>query len=67
MTKTRLAALLAVLIAGCANEQVLLTNEKGDRRYCNLVYHGAFSRIAATAEFNRCLNEAGAAGFKREN
>jgi hypothetical protein len=66
MTKIHLAALLAVTLAGCANEAVTLTNDKGEHRYCYMMAQGAFSRIAATSEFNKCLNDAGAAGFKKE-
>jgi len=66
MTKIHLTALLAVIVAGCANEEVKLTNDKGEHRYCYRVYQGAISRITATAKFNECLNEAGTAGFKRE-
>jgi hypothetical protein len=63
--RTILLALLTVT-AGCAAQSATLTNDKGEHRYCYKSLAGAMSNIAATAEFNKCLNEAGSAGFKME-
>lgn len=58
--------LILVLLAGCAAQSAQLTNDKGQHRYCYKSSSGAFSNIGATKEFNKCLNEAGAAGFKHD-
>lgn len=60
-----LAALLAVT-AGCAAQSATLTNDKGEHRYCYKSLTGAMSNILAMQEYNKCLNEAGSAGFKLE-
>lgn len=44
-----------------------MVNDKGEKRYCYKSASGAFSNIGATREFNRCLNAAGEAGFKRQD
>lgn len=59
-----LVALLA--LGGCASQSATLTNAKGEHRYCYKSATGAMSNIGATREFNKCLNEAGAAGFKKD-
>jgi hypothetical protein len=60
-----LGALLAVT-AGCAAQSATLTNDKGEHRYCYKSTTGALSNIGAMQEYNKCLNEAGTAGFKLE-
>lgn len=70
MTKIELWAVLlagCVFLAGCVGQSATLVNDKGEKRYCYKSASGAFSNIGATREFNKCLNEAGAAGFKRED
>lgn len=58
--------LLAItLIAGCANTETMLRNDKGEVRYCYLVHDSTLARVPAVAEYNRCLNEAGSAGFRK--
>jgi len=56
---------IAVLISGCANQEVMMTNDKGEHRYCYNVHNGSISSVGAVQEFNKCLNEAGTAGFRR--
>ena len=41
-------------------------NDKGEHRYCYKSTTGPLSNIGAMQEYNKCLNEAGAAGFKLE-
>ena len=57
---------LPLLASGCAAQSAMLVNDKGEKRYCYKSATGAMSNIGAQREFNRCLNEAGAAGFKME-
>lgn len=58
-----LSCLLA--LGGCAAESATLVNDKGEKRYCYKDSGGAMSNIVRSRDFQRCLNEAGAAGFKR--
>jgi hypothetical protein len=64
--KTILLAALLAVTAGCAAQSATLINDKGERRYCYKSATGAMSNIGAQREFNKCLNEAGSAGFKLE-
>jgi predicted NAD/FAD-dependent oxidoreductase len=66
MTKLLALAILALSVAGCSAKTATLTNDKGESRYCYQESSGAISRVVATREFNKCLNDAGAAGFKRQ-
>ena len=66
MTKICIAALLATALAGCANKEVLLINDKGEHRYCYEVHQGGIERFTAGEQFNKCLNDAGTAGFRRK-
>lgn len=59
------ATLLAV--AGCASQSATLVNDKGEKRYCYKSASGTISNIGATREFNKCLNDAGSAGFKKQD
>lgn len=63
----KLASILLVsLLAACAtNVETVLRNDAGQTRYCYLSHDSTLARVTATAEYNRCLNEAGAAGFKK--
>jgi hypothetical protein len=54
-------------LAGCVAQDAVLVNDKGEKRYCYKPASGTFSNIGATQEFTRCLNEAGSAGFKRQD
>jgi len=56
---------LLSLLAGCASDSATLVNDKGEKRYCYKDSGGAFSNIGRSRDFQRCMNEAGAAGFKR--
>lgn len=62
----RILLLSLIVLTGCAAQSAVLTNDKGEHRYCYKSATGAMSNIPAQAEFNKCLNEAGAAGFKLE-
>ncbi len=62
-----IAPMLLLVIAGCATlpDSATLINDKGEKRYCYKSQGGMISNAGAVREFNKCLNEAGAAGFKR--
>jgi hypothetical protein len=63
-----LVAVFCVIgITGCANTETVLKNDKGETRYCYLSHNGSIAVVAATGEYNRCLNDAGTAGFRRVN
>jgi len=55
------------LLAGCSttHTQSTLKNDKGEVRYCYLANDHTLVSMGAMSEYNKCLNEAGAAGFKR--
>ena len=55
----------ATLFGCAANVTTTLKNSSGDTRYCYLVHDSTLARIPAVGEYNKCLNEAGAAGYKK--
>lgn len=60
-----LIALACFSLAGCSS-QAILVNDKGEKRYCYKESSGSIgSGAAATREYNRCLNDAGTAGFRK--
>lgn len=62
----RYAAMLYLLVLTGCSSQAILINDKGEKRYCYKESTASIgSGAAATREFNRCLNDAGTAGFKR--
>lgn len=63
MKKMLYAALL--LLTACANNETIMRNDAGQVRYCYEKHNGTIAAIGAVQEYNRCLNEAGAAGFRR--
>ena len=63
--RTIYLAVLVAMVAGCAAENATLVNEKGEKRYCYKDSGGAMSNIGRSRDFQKCMNEAGAAGFKR--
>jgi hypothetical protein len=73
MKKSVLQMLPAVLIvstaglAGCGTTttETALRNADGQSRYCYLANDHTLISMGAMSEYNKCLNEAGAAGFKR--
>lgn len=66
MRKFPLISVLAALLLGCASQSATLVNDRGEKRYCYREGSGGIgSGAAATREYNRCLNDAGAAGFRR--
>ena len=63
-----IAALFSVVIclAACAtNVETVLRNDAGQMRYCYLSHDSTLARVAAVGEYNKCLNDAGAAGYKK--
>ena len=60
-----LAVLGALALAACANTEATLRNAKGESRYCYLVYGIGGERTTVVDRFNKCLNDAGAEGFRR--
>lgn len=66
MSKFLLMAVVVTALSACAtNVETVLKNDAGQTRYCYLSHDSSLARITATAEYNRCLNEAGSAGFKK--
>lgn len=57
---------VAYLLTACAtNVETALKNDAGQIRYCYLSHDSTLARVTATAEYNKCLNEAGTAGYKK--
>lgn len=54
-----------LLIACATNVETALKNDAGQIRYCYLSHDSTLARVTATAEYNKCLNEAGTAGYKK--
>jgi hypothetical protein len=56
-----------ISLAGCGTTttQSTLKNSSGEVRYCYLANDHTLVSIGAMSEYNKCLNDAGAAGFKR--
>ena len=55
------------LLAGCATTvtEAKLKNDKGETRYCYLSNDHTLVSMGAMSEYNRCLNDAGTAGFRK--
>lgn len=58
---------ILVLNACATNVETAMKNDAGQTRYCYLSHDSTLARVTATGEYNKCLNEAGTAGFKRVN
>jgi uncharacterized protein YceK len=56
-----------IILAGCGTTttQTTMKNSSGEVRYCYLANDHTLVSIGAMTEYNKCLNDAGAAGFKR--
>jgi hypothetical protein len=66
MYKAGIIVLSACALMACAtNIETTLRNDAGQIRYCYLSHDSTLARVTATAEYNKCLNEAGAAGYKK--
>lgn len=59
------AAVVLVLTACATNIETTLRNDAGQTRYCYLSHDSTLARVTATAEYNKCLNEAGTQGYKK--
>lgn len=55
MSKLFIAVSLIATLTACANREVLLINDKGERRYCYEVHDSGIERFAASEQFNKCL------------
>jgi|GEM_PF-6681107 len=60
-----LVGLIALTGCGTTHTQSTLKNDKGELRYCYLANDHTLVSMGAMSEYNKCLNDAGAAGFKR--
>ena len=58
-------AVLSTLAACATNVETVLKNEAGQVRYCYLSHDSTLARVSATAEYNKCLNDAGTSGYKK--
>jgi hypothetical protein len=57
-----------VLTTACTtNTETILKNEKGETRYCYLQLDRTANSNGVAAEYSRCINEAGAAGYRKTN
>ena len=56
---------LFVLTACATHTESVLQNEKGDTKYCYLTNDHTLVSVGAVSEYTRCMNEAGAAGYKK--
>lgn len=64
-TKILYAAVI-LLAAGCTTHtETMLKNDKGETRYCYLTNDHTLISMGAMSEYNKCLNEAGTAGFRK--
>jgi hypothetical protein len=55
------------LLVSCVTSvtEATLKNDKGDTRYCYLSNDHTLVSMGAMSEYNRCLNDAGTAGFRK--
>jgi hypothetical protein len=60
-----LFALVLSLVACATNVETVLRNDAGQVRYCYLSHDSTLARVSAMGEYNKCLNEAGTAGYKK--
>jgi hypothetical protein len=60
-----LFTLVLSLVACATNVETVLRNDAGQVRYCYLSHDSTLARVSAMGEYNKCLNEAGTAGFKK--
>lgn len=66
MFKISALFVIAFTLTACAtNVETVLRNNAGQTRYCYLSHDSTLARVSATAEYNKCLNEAGTAGYKK--
>jgi hypothetical protein len=55
-----------ICMAGCTTvTQTTMKNANGETRYCYLSNDHTIVSVGAAAEYNKCLNDAGTAGFKK--
>lgn len=57
-------ALIALLLAGCADVTTKMVDKSGNERYCYMKHGGSWDRVPAAEQYNKCLNDGGAAGYK---
>lgn len=65
MKTSAISLLVLVGLAGCANQETILRNTAGETRYCYLVHDSTLAKVTAVDQYTKCLNDAGAAGFRR--
>lgn len=55
-----------LLTVGCTTHtETMLRNDKGETRYCYLTNDHTLISMGAMSEYNKCLNDAGTAGFRK--
>jgi len=58
--------MISMMLAACTTHtETLLKNEKGESRYCYLTNDHTLVSVGAVSEYTRCMNEAGALGYKK--
>jgi len=66
MLKSAFLFSVVIFMGACAtNVETVLRNDAGQVRYCYLSHDSTLARVSAVGEYNKCLNEAGAAGYKK--
>lgn len=58
-------SVLLVLTACATHTESILKNEKGDTKYCYLTNDHTLTSMGAVSEYTRCMNDAGAAGYRK--
>ena len=66
--KTLAIIAMSLFLYGCAtNTESVFKNEQGISRYCYLTNDHTIVSMGAVSEYTRCMNDAGAAGFRKVN
>jgi hypothetical protein len=60
-------SVMVFVLCACTTTETILKNDKGDTRYCYVQNDRTISSIGAVTEYSRCVNEAGAAGYRKVN
>jgi len=60
-----LFSVVVFMVACATNVETVLRNDAGQVRYCYLSHDSTLARVSAVGEYNKCLNEAGTAGYKK--
>jgi hypothetical protein len=62
--KKLLVLVLVTILTGCANHRAVLTNKEGVSSLCHAEGYGLFPAMWAKEDFDKCVKEANARGYK---